>query len=222
MTAPPRYGADVFTGIVEELGRLRFTSVEADVTKMVFDASLVVEGSGIGDSISVNGCCLTVVELGPGWWAADAVAETLARTNLGRLLPGDPVNLERPMQPDGRLGGHLVQGHVDGVGTIVGPAPDLRVRVPAAMSRYLVEKGSVTVDGCSLTVVGVTDDDVFSVAVIPHTAAVTTLGAKTVGDPVNLEVDVIAKYVERLLAAGSPSPYVPPAPATPDPTTRCS
>jgi riboflavin synthase len=196
----------MFTGIVEELGRLRASSVEAGVTRMVFDAKLVTDGSGIGDSISVNGCCLTVVDHGPGWWSADTVAETLSRTNLGRLNPGDPVNLERPMRPDGRFGGHLVQGHVDGVGTIVTPAPDLRVRVPDALLRYLVEKGSVTVDGCSLTVVDVVDDT-FSVAVIPHTAAVTTFGAKDVGADVNLEVDVIAKYVERLLAAGVPTPY---------------
>jgi riboflavin synthase len=198
----------MFTGIVEELGRLRATTVRDGVTRMVFDAGIVTEGSAIGDSISVNGCCLTVVELGPGRWEADTVGETLARTNLGRLVPGDPVNLERPVRPDGRLGGHLVQGHVDGVGVVVSPAPDLRVRAPGTVARYLVEKGSVTVDGCSLTVVEVIDD-VFSVAIIPHTAAVTTLGAKAVGDEVNLEADVIAKYVERLLRAGLPTPYVP-------------
>jgi riboflavin synthase len=214
----------MFTGIVEELGRLRSASSEAGVTRLVFDAPLVAGGSGIGDSIAVNGCCLTVVEVGTGWWAADAVAETLSRTDLGALAPGDAVNLERPVRPDGRLGGHLVQGHVDGVGTVVHAAPDLRVRVPSSMARYLVEKGSVTVDGCSLTVVEV-DGDEFSVAVIPHTAAVTTLGAKRAGDAVNLEADVIAKYVERLLAAGVETPYVHPAdpgragpaPATPEP-----
>jgi riboflavin synthase len=188
------------------------------VTRMVFDAKLVTEGSGIGDSISVNGCCLTLVDHGPGWWAADAVEETLGRTNLGRLTPGDAVNLERPMRPDGRFGGHLVQGHVDAVGTIVAPAPDLRVRVPGALTRYLVEKGSVTVDGCSLTVVDVVDDT-FSVAIIPHTAAVTTFGAKGAGDAVNLEVDVVAKYVERLLAAGVATPYLAAPDAVPE-TTR--
>ena len=198
----------MFTGIVEELGRLRSTSIEAGVTRMVFDAKLVTEDSGIGDSIAVNGCCLTVVDHGPGWWAADTVAETLARTDLGALVAGDPVNLERPMRPDGRFGGHLVQGHVDGVGTVEQAAPDLRVRVPSGIARYLVEKGSVTVEGCSLTVVDVVDDT-FSVAIIPHTAAVTTLGAKRPGDAVNLEVDVIAKYVERLLGAGLDSPYLP-------------
>jgi riboflavin synthase len=208
----------MFTGIVEELGRLRSSSVEAGVTRLVFDAKLVTEGSGIGASISVNGCCLTLVDHGPGWWAADAVEETMSRTNLGRLAAGDAVNLERPMPPDGRFGGHLVQGHVDAVGTIVQPAPDLRVRVPAALVRYLVEKGSVTVDGCSLTVVDVVDDT-FSVAIIPHTAAVTTFGAKGAGDAVNLEVDVVAKYVERLLAAGVATPYLAAPDAVPE-TTR--
>jgi riboflavin synthase len=198
----------VFTGIVEELGRLRSATRQGRVTRLSFDAPLVVEGSGIGDSIAVSGCCLTVVDLGAGWWAADAVDETLARTTLGHLAPGDPVNLERPTRPDGRLGGHLVQGHVDGVGVVVSAAPDLRVRVPAGLERYLVEKGSVTVDGCSLTVVD-TVDDTFSVAVIPHTAAVTTLGRRAPGDAVNLEVDVVAKYVERLLRAGVATPYHP-------------
>jgi riboflavin synthase len=200
----------VFTGLVEELGHLRAASGDA-MTRFVFDAPVVSDGARVGDSIAVNGACLTVVEVGPGWWAADAVAETLARTNLGALAPGDPVNLERPMRPDGRLGGHLVQGHVDGVGRVVAPAPDLVVRFPAALGRYLVAKGSVTVDGCSLTVVDVTSDT-FSVAVIPHTAAVTTLGAKSAGAAVNLEADVIAKYVERLLGAGAASPYLPAPP----------
>jgi riboflavin synthase len=180
--------------------------VQAASTRLIFDSPGVVEGTGVGDSIAVNGCCLTVVELGEGWWAADAVPETLARTNLGRLRPGDPVNLERPLRPMDRLGGHLVQGHVDGIGVIVSAAPDLRVRVPSDLLPYLVEKGSVTVDGCSLTVVAVTDDT-FSVAIIPHTAAVTTLGTKAAGAEVNLEVDVVAKYVERLLQAGAASPY---------------
>jgi riboflavin synthase len=146
------------------------------------------------------------VEVGPGWWAGEAVAETLARTNLGRLAAGDRVNLERPLRPADRLGGHLVQGHVDGVGEIISPAPDLRVRAPADLLVYLVDKGSVTVDGCSLTVVAVSGDT-FTVAIIPHTAAVTTFGWRTAGDLVNLEVDVIAKYVERLLRAGTASPY---------------
>jgi riboflavin synthase len=184
----------MFTGIVEELGRVE----SRDGGHFRFAASVTSEDTKIGDSIAVNGCCVTVTDVGAGWWEADAVDETLARTNLADLRPGDPVNLERPVRLADRLGGHLVQGHVDAVGEIVAPAPDLRVRAPAALMRYVVEKGSITVDGCSLTVVQPLDDG-FTVAVIPHTLAVTTLGAKGPGDRVNLEVDVVAKYVERLL-----------------------
>ena len=146
----------------------------------------------------MNGCCLTVVDAGDGWWKADVVDETLARTNLAGLNPGDVVNLERPVRLADRLGGHLVQGHVDAVGEVVVGAPDLRVRAPSEVLRYVVPKGSIAVDGCSLTVVDVFDDG-FTVAVIPHTAKVTTLGVKGPGDKVNLEVDLLAKYVERLL-----------------------
>ena len=185
----------MFTGIVEELGHV--ISLVGD--RLRIGARTVVEGALIGDSTSVNGVCLTVVALGDGWWEADVTVETLSRSNLGDLRPGDPVNLERPVRLEDRLGGHLVQGHVDGVGTIAAPAPDLRITAPAELLRYVVEKGSITVDGVSLTVVDPTDDG-FAVAVIPHTAAVTTLGHKGVGARVNLEVDVIAKYAERLLA----------------------
>ena len=185
----------MFTGIVEELGHLR----SRDRGRFVFEASTVLSDLGVGDSLSHNGCCLTVVERGEGWYAVDAVAETLSRTNLGDLVPGDPVNLERPVRLADRLGGHLVQGHVDAVGTVVTPAPDLHVAAPPSVLRYVVEKGSITVDGCSLTVVAVLDDG-FTVAIIPHTAAVTTLGGRQPGARVNLEVDMIAKYVERLLA----------------------
>lgn len=164
-----------------------------------FAADVVAADAKVGDSIAVNGCCLSVVERGEGWFAADAVAETLSRTNLGRLTPGDPVNLERPVRLADRLGGHLVQGHIDAVGEIVTPAPDLQVRAPADLLRYVVEKGSIAVDGCSLTVVKALDDG-FTVAVIPHTARVTTLGHKGSGQLVNLEVDLVAKYVERLVA----------------------
>src|SRR3954447_12011769 len=189
----------MFTGIVEELGRLR----SRDGNRFVFEAAVVLEDAKIGDSISHNGCCLTVVEMGPGWYAVDAVDETLARTNLGDLQPGDPVNLERPVRLIDRLGGHMVQGHVDAVGEIVDPAPDPRVRMPNELLRYVVEKGSITVDGISLTVVDVLDDG-FTVALIPHTTAVTSLGHKGRGDRVNLEVDVMAKHVERLLEAYAP------------------
>ena len=187
----------MFTGIVEELGRYE----GRDDLRFRFGARTVLDDIGMGDSIAVNGACLTVVGWSDGGWEADLSEETLARTTLGRLAPGDAVNLERAVRADQRIGGHLVQGHVDGVGEIVRPAPDLRVRVPAALIGYCVEKGSVTVDGVSLTCFGVDDDAAcFDVAVIPHTAEVTTLGRRRPGAPVNIEVDVVAKYVERLVA----------------------
>ena len=195
----------MFTGIVEELG-----SVAArDGARLRINASLVLEDVQLGASMMVNGCCLTVVDWGgdgdaacdkPSWWEADVSDESFARTGLAELRVGDPVNLERPVRLQDRLGGHLVQGHVDGVGEIVEAAPDLRVRVrDRELLRYVVEKGSITVDGISLTVVDVLDEG-FTVAVIPHTLEVTTLGSKRPGALVNLEVDVTAKYVERLLA----------------------
>jgi riboflavin synthase len=189
----------MFTGIVEELG----TVVAREGQKLRIAATRVLEDAKQGDSIAVNGCCLTVVDQGEGasgsWWEADVTDESYARTNLGDLAPGSPVNLERPVRLEDRLGGHLVQGHVDAVGVIVRPVPDLQVRMPAELTRYVVEKGSITVDGISLTVVEVLPDG-FTVAVIPHTTEVTTLGQKGPGDPVNLEVDITAKYVERLLS----------------------
>lgn len=184
----------MFTGIVEELGRLR----SRDGARFTFEAAVVLEDAKLGDSIAHNGCCLTVVDMGAGWYAVDVVDESLARTNLGELQPGDVVNLERPVRAADRLDGHIVQGHVDAVGEVVAPAPDLRVRAPADLLRYVVEKGSITVDGCSLTVVDALDDG-FTVALIPHTTEVTTLGSRRPGDRVNLEVDLVAKYVERLL-----------------------
>jgi riboflavin synthase len=185
----------MFTGIVEELGR-----IESFVGSTLRIAACdVIADAKLGDSIAVNGCCLTLVAQGDGWWEADVSDETVNRTSLARAAAGDPVNLERAVRMHDRLGGHLVQGHVDAVGEIVDPVPDLRVRVPQHLLPYLVEKGSVTVDGVSLTVVKPLDDG-FTVAIIPHTAAVTSLGAKRPGDLVNIEVDVIAKYVERMLA----------------------
>jgi riboflavin synthase len=189
----------MFTGIVEELGTVEAIERVGDAARIRIGATKVLEGAGLGDSTAVDGCCLTVVELGDGWWEADVSDETLRRTTLGRRQAGDRVNLERPVQVSDRLGGHIVQGHVDAVGEVVEPVPDLRVRMPDDLRRYVIEKGSITVDGVSLTVVEPTDDG-FTVAVIPHTAEVTTLGAKQPGDTVNLEVDLIAKYVERLLA----------------------
>jgi riboflavin synthase len=182
----------VFTGLIEELGSL----ASRQGARFTFCAELVTSDAAVGDSIAVNGCCLTVVEVGGSTWAADVVDETLSRTTLGGLGPGAPVNFERPVRATDRLGGHVVQGHVDGVGVVVSAAPDLAISVPD--SRYLVEKGSVAVDGVSLTVVDVVDD-VFRVAVIPHTASVTTLGGLRAGDRVNVEFDILAKYVERLL-----------------------
>lgn len=184
----------MFTGIVEEMGTIE--SFEGGRLRLA--ASVVLEDVSLGDSIAVSGCCLTVVASGAGWWEADVSAETIGRTSLSRLAPGDAVNLERAVRMQDRLGGHLVQGHVDGIGEIVAPVPDLRVRVSADLMPYLVEKGSVTVDGVSLTVVEPLDDG-FTVAIIPHTSAVTTLGGKRPGDLVNIEVDVIAKYVERMV-----------------------
>ena len=184
----------MFTGIVEELG----TVVSRNGGRMRISASTVLQGSGLGASIAVNGCCLTLVDSGPDWWETDITEETDSRTKLGSLAPGDPVNLERPMALGDRLGGHIVLGHVDAVGEVVSPAPRLVVRVPRELMRYMVEKGSCTVDGCSLTVFNLTGDT-FEVAVIPHTAEVTTFGSRRAGDRVNIEVDVLAKHVERLM-----------------------
>jgi riboflavin synthase len=194
----------MFTGIIEELGRIRAIDHDEGGARVEIEATTVIADAAIGDSIAVNGCCVTVVELGDGWWGADAVIETLERTALGALHAGEPVNLERPLRPADRLGGHLVQGHVDAVGRIAArtPLPDGSSRftfsAPPEVLRYVVEKGSIAVDGISLTVAAV-DDETFEVAVIPHTLAVTTLGHKDTGDVVNLEVDLVAKYVERLL-----------------------
>ena len=185
----------MFTGLVEELGSF-LGKVEG---RYRFRASTVLEGSELGASIAVNGSCLTLVEAGPDWWETDVSAETAGRTTIGLLEPGDPVNFERAVRVSDRLGGHVTQGHVDAVGEILAPVPDLRVRIPAELMRYCVEKGSITVDGVSLTIFDL-DDDSFTVAVIPHTAAVTTLGSKLAGDSVNIEVDVAGKYFEKLLA----------------------
>ena len=196
----------MFTGIVEELGRVRAITHADGGARLELSCTVVIDDAAIGDSIAVNGCCLTVVELGEGRWAADAVTETLDRTALGRITAGDRVNLERPVRAEDRLGGHIVQGHVDGVGELVArdALPDgstrMRFTVPDHLLRYVVEKGSITLDGISLTVAAVDDTAAaVEIAVIPHTLAVTTLGPKAPGDPVNIEVDVLAKHVERLL-----------------------
>ncbi|WP_059008407.1 riboflavin synthase [Streptomyces specialis] len=197
----------MFTGIIEELGEVTAVERAGDSARLRLRGPLVTEGAAHGDSIAVNGVCLTVVDSGDGEFTADVMAETLDRTGLGALEPGSRVNLERPMALGGRLGGHLVQGHVDGTGTVLERIPGDRweivaVSLPAHLARYVVEKGSITVDGVSLTVVEAADDR-FTVSLIPTTLALTTLGLKRPGDPVNLEVDVLAKYVERLLAHGT-------------------
>ena len=193
----------MFTGIVEELGEVVAVEQLPDASRFRLRGPLVTEGARHGDSIAVNGVCLTVVETADGEFTADVMAETLKRSSLGALEPGSRVNLERPMAVGGRLGGHIVQGHVDGTGTVLERTPSehwelVRVGLPAHLSRYVVEKGSITVDGVSLTVVEVADDW-FTISLIPTTLDLTTLGLKQSGAPVNLEVDVIAKYVERLL-----------------------
>lgn len=193
----------MFTGIVEEQGRLE----QRDGGRFRFACPpAFLEDAGLGSSIAHNGACLTVVALDAAAYEVDVVDETLARTNLGRLTPGDLVNLERPVRLQDRLGGHLVQGHVDGVGTVIQPAPDMVVGLDPALTRYIVEKGSITVDGCSLTVVDV-GPDWFRIAVIPHTAEVTTLGRVRPGDRVNLEVDIMAKHAEKLLSAHLTAPH---------------
>jgi riboflavin synthase len=195
----------MFTGIVEELGVVSAIEHGADSAVLRIRGPLVVSDAVHGASIAVNGVCLTVTDHDSEHFAVDVMAETLSRSSLGDLRPGDRVNLERAMPADGRFGGHVVQGHVDGTATITGRTPGDRwetvdLTLPRGLAAYVVEKGSITVDGVSLTVASVTDD-AFSVSLIPTTLALTTLGHKRVGDVVNLEVDVIAKYVERLLGA---------------------
>lgn len=208
----------MFTGIVEELGTITSIQRLPDAIRLTVRAEQVLGDVARGDSISVNGCCLTVAELSDpsaaSTWSADVMAETLSKTSLGSASVGDRVNLERAVTPTTRLGGHIVQGHVDGVGSILTRTPSehwevLEISLPARLSRYLVEKGSITVDGVSLTVVSIGADPAddgtstgrFTVSLIPETLARTSLGFRKPGDLVNLEVDVIAKYVERLLAA---------------------
>ncbi len=194
----------MFTGIVEELGAVRAIRHREGGARIEIAASTVIADAQVGDSIAVNGCCVTVVELGDGWWAADAVIETLERTALGALEVDEPVNLERPLRLSDHLGGHLVQGHVDAVGRVAARdaladgSTRFTFSAPRQVLRYVVEKGSVAVDGISLTVAAL-GDGTFDVAAIPHTLAVTTLRHKGVGAAVNLETDLVAKYVERLL-----------------------
>ncbi len=202
----------MFTGIVEEVGTLVVREEQSDAAVLRIRADRVLQGVALGDSIAVNGVCLTVTDVTDGVWSTDVMAETLSRSSLGSVTAGAAVNLERAVTPHTRLGGHLMQGHVDGMGSIVGRVPGehwevVRIALPAALARYVVEKGSIAVDGVSLTVSSVSSADLpepwFEVSLIPTTLRETTLGSRAPGEPVNLEVDVIAKYVERLLGGRS-------------------
>jgi riboflavin synthase len=200
----------VFTGIVEELGEVVRIEPLADASRLTVRGPLVTSDTSHGDSICVNGVCLTVVDAADGAFTADVMAESLKRSSLGALQVGSPVNLERAVRVQDRLGGHVVQGHVDGTGEVLAVTPDehwtvVRASLPDGLGRYVVEKGSITVDGISLTVSAIgssVSGDWFEVSLIPTTLDLTTLGRKGPGDPVNLEVDVIAKHVEKLLQAG--------------------
>lgn len=194
----------MFTGIVEELGTVTAVEDQGDAIRLSIRAETVLEDAGLGDSIAVNGCCLTVAERDGDTWTADVMQETLDKTSLYGVRPGDRVNLERAVTAEKRLGGHIVQGHVDGVGTVLARTPSehwevVEIQMPPELGRYLVDKGSITVDGVSLTVVEAHDDR-FTVSLIPETLARTTLGRRQVGERVNLEVDILAKHVEKLLA----------------------
>lgn len=193
----------MFTGIIEELGVIRKITLGSDGARLEVAAQTVLEDAKLGDSIAVNGVCLTVIELGTHWFAADVSAETLRRTSLQAVHAGTSVNLERPLTPSTRLGGHLVQGHVDATGRLLearaaGEGWVVRIEYPPELWRYMVEKGSIAVDGISLTIAAITDEW-FEIAVIPHTWKVTNLSSLPRGTAVNLEVDLIAKYVERMM-----------------------
>lgn len=193
----------MFTGLIEETGKVSSLRRGGNSSFIRIQAEKVLEGTVTGDSIAVNGVCLTVTEMGGGWFQADVMNETLARSSLGSLKPGDPVNLERAMAAGGRFGGHIVSGHIDGTGTVTdikidGIAVWYTITADPQILRYIVEKGSVALDGISLTVAKVTAES-FSVSVIPHTAEVTTLSKRKTGDKINIENDIIGKYVEKLM-----------------------
>ncbi len=199
----------MFTGIVEELGTVAVLEELPEAVRLTVEGTVATTGAALGDSIAVNGCCLTVAALGDGTFTADVMKMTLDKTSLGALAIGHRVNLERACTPQTRLGGHIVQGHVDTTGTIVSRSPGehwdlVEISLPAQIRRYVVLHGSITVDGISLTVAEL-EDESFVVSLIPETLARTTLGFKQPGDPVNLEVDIIAKHVERLIGLDDPA-----------------
>jgi len=193
----------LFTGIIEELGRIKSLSLKGSSGKISISAEKVLDGTNVGDSIAVNGVCLTVIELLKDGFAADVMAETVRRSSLGKLQPGDYVNLERAMAANGRFGGHIVSGHIDGTGRIISKIKEenaiwIKISADADILKYIVEKGSICIDGISLTVAAV-DNKSFSVSIIPHTSEETTLTSKKSGDIVNLETDIVGKYVAKLL-----------------------
>ncbi len=200
----------MFTGIIEELGSVRSIEERGENARLIISAHIVTEGTNHGDSISVNGVCLTALDIEPDSFAADVSRETLLRSTLGALKPGAPVNLERAVTPATRLGGHIVQGHVDARGQFAGAEDHgeswtVRIAYPKEIARYLVFKGSVAVEGISLTIAGLTDEH-FEIAIIPKTWEVTNLSHLKPGDAVNIEVDVIGKYVEKLLSSVAENP----------------
>ena len=201
----------MFTGIIEETGRLRSLDISGVTGRIELEASKVLEGTNIGDSIAVNGVCLTVVELHADGFTADVMTETISRTGFSQLRVGDKVNLERAMAANGRFGGHIVSGHIDGVGTVEslehdGIAVWVSIKAPTEILKLIVEKGSIAIDGISLTVAYV-DNERFKVSIIPHTGEETTLLKRHAGDKVNLENDIVGKYVEKLLGLGEPTVY---------------
>lgn len=194
----------MFTGIIEEIGTIKSINSNGISSQLCISANTILEDTKIGDSIAVNGVCLTVTSIKSNLFTADVMAETLRRSNLGSLIPQSKVNLERAMPANGRFGGHIVSGHIDGTGTIVEKKPEgnavwIKINCSDNLLKYIIHKGSITIDGISLTVAKVTDSD-FSVSIIPHTAANTTLLQKKSGDVVNLENDVVGKYIEKLLS----------------------
>lgn len=193
----------MFTGIVEELGEVSAMARGRDSMVLTIKAKTIMSDLKLGDSVSTNGVCLTVTEKGSDYYKADVMHETMNRSSLGKLKPGSHVNLERAMSAEGRFGGHIVSGHIDGTGSITSIKKDdnavwYTIAAPENIMRYIIEKGSIAIDGISLTVAKVTDND-FSVSIIPHTIKETTLGEKKIGDIVNLENDLIGKYVEKLI-----------------------
>lgn len=194
----------MFTGIIEEIGTIKSINSTGISSQLCISANTILKDTKIGDSIAVNGVCLTVTSIKSNLFTADVMAETLRRSNLGSLIPQSKVNLERAMPANGRFGGHIVSGHIDGTGTIVETKPEgnavwIKINCSDNLLKYIIHKGSITIDGISLTVAKVTDSD-FSVSIIPHTAANTTLLQKKSGDVVNLENDVVGKYIEKLLS----------------------